>query len=426
MPTLPTPTDRLLAIAEQGLCTGCGLCQSAAGSASVRVTKTTSGYERPVVVGDLDHATVDMIQNTCPGTRVDGLPERLVDESTRIDNVWGPWQRIVRAYAADPAVRHEGSTGGVLTALGQYLLASDRVSFILHAKASTTEPTFGERTLSFTPTEVLEAAGSRYGPTAPLIDIADVLGRGEPFAFIGKPCDVAALRNLAQHDPRVDQLVRYWLAPVCGGFMPPIGMEAFLGRIGIDPDDVTGFRYRGRGCPGPTRIETKDSVIEAHYLDLWGEEESMWVLPWRCKICPDGIGESTDIAAADTWPGGSPQREHSDDDLGTNAVLARTTAGRELLESAASEGAITIENDITPDEVSHYQPHQMRKKYAVHSRFLGLADEGRIVPVTNRLRLAELAAELTEEVREMQRDGTRERVRIGKATEPRPELTSRS
>jgi hypothetical protein len=32
-------------------------------------------------------------------------------------------------------VRHEESTGGVLTALGQYLLRSERVKFILHVKA---------------------------------------------------------------------------------------------------------------------------------------------------------------------------------------------------------------------------------------------------------------------------------------------------
>ncbi len=36
----PTPTERLYAIVEQGLCIGCGLCQSVAGSDRVRVTKT--------------------------------------------------------------------------------------------------------------------------------------------------------------------------------------------------------------------------------------------------------------------------------------------------------------------------------------------------------------------------------------------------
>lgn len=103
-----TPTERLYAIAEQGLCIGCGLCQSVAGPDRVKIMRTTTGYERPVVVGDLDHATVDTIYDTCPGTRIDGLPDRLIDEETRIDNVWGPWRRMVRSWASDPEVRFEG------------------------------------------------------------------------------------------------------------------------------------------------------------------------------------------------------------------------------------------------------------------------------------------------------------------------------
>jgi hypothetical protein len=44
-----TPGQRLFAIVEQGLCIGCGLCQSVAGEDRVRVTKTSSGYLHPVI-----------------------------------------------------------------------------------------------------------------------------------------------------------------------------------------------------------------------------------------------------------------------------------------------------------------------------------------------------------------------------------------
>lgn len=420
MSASPTPVERLYAIVEQALCVGCGLCQAVAGPDRIKLVKTDTGEQRPLVVGDLDDATVDRIYDTCPGTRVEGLPDRLIEDDTRIDNVWGPWRRMVRAWASDPVVRFEGSTGGVLSALAGYLLASRRVDFILHAKASVSQPTFGERHLSFDLSAVREAAGSRYGPTAPLIDVDVILDRNRPFAFIGKPCDIAALRNYARHDARVDRLVKYWLTPVCGGYMSPQAMDEFLRRNHIEPGEVTGFRYRGRGCPGPTRIETADRVRELHYLDIWGTDSSQWSLPFRCKICPDGIGEAADIAAADTWPGGSPSRDSSAEDPGTNAVIARTASGCELLEAAERDAAVTVEYDICPDELSHYQLHQMRKKYAVWSRLQGLGDEGRIVPRTDRLRIEELAAELPLPVRDAQREGTRRRVRDGKAAEPRP------
>ena len=127
----PTASERLYAIVEQGLCIGCGLCQSLAGRERVWVTKTLNGFLAPVVVGDLDHETVDRIYAVCPGTRVEGLPESLIEPDTRADNVWGPWRRMVRAWASNPEVRFEGSTGGVMTALGAYLLASKRVDFCL-------------------------------------------------------------------------------------------------------------------------------------------------------------------------------------------------------------------------------------------------------------------------------------------------------
>lgn len=415
-----TATERLYAIAEQALCIGCGLCQSVAGPDVIRVVKTSTGALRPVVVGNLDHETVDRIYDTCPGTRIEGLPQRLIDDATKIDNVWGPWRRIVRAWASNPEVRFEGSTGGVLSALASYLLTSKRVDFILHVKASNTEPTFGERHLSFTHADVMDGVGSRYGPTAPLIDVNEVLDRERPFAFIGKPCDIAALRNYARHDPRVDRLVKYWLTPVCGGYMPTDSMDEFLRNRGIELNDITGFRYRGRGCPGPTRIETNKGAEELHYLDLWSEDSSQWSLPFRCKICPDGIGEAADLAAADTWPGGAPNREDSADDLGTNAIVARTAAGVELLEAAERDGALTFEYDVTPDEMSHYQVHQMHKKYAVWPRFQGLGEEGRIVPQTERLRIEALASELPDDLNDFQRQGTRRRVRDGKASEPTP------
>lgn len=414
--------ERLYAIVEQGLCIGCGLCQSVAGKTRVRVCKTQSGYEQPVIEGELDHATVDRIYAVCPGTRIEGLPQRLIESDTRHDNVWGPWRRMLRAWAGDPEVRFEGSTGGVLTALGQYLLESARVDFILQVRTSPNEPSFGEACLSFTGADVFEAAGSRYGPAAPLVDIGEVLDRGQPFAFFAKPCDVAALRNYALQDERVDRLMKYCLVMVCGGYGTPQGTIGFYRRVGIDPDAVTALRYRGRGCPGPTRVETSDDAQEFHYIDYWGEDETTWTLPFRCKICPDGIGEAADIAAADTWIGGSPTREGSVDDPGTNAIVARTRAGEELIAAALADGALTLDYDIVPDDMSIYQPHQVHKKYSAFARHLGLGDAGRIQPQTARLRIEELARDLPEDINRYQRDGTRQRVEAGKATLPTPEI----
>ena len=420
-PAPVSPEDRLYRIVEDGMCIGCGLCESMAGADNVRIQVVANGYERPVVVGDLDHETVDQIYDVCPGTRLEGLPERLVAEDSRHDLVWGPYQRMVEAHATDPEIRHLGSTGGVLTALGLYLIETGEVASILHATSGGNSPTFGQAHISRTREDVLAAAGSRYGPTAVLTGIHEHLDRDEPFAFIGKPCDVAALRNLARHDQRVDRLCRYMLTMVCGGFMPPDGMANFLDREGIDASAITNFRYRGNGCPGPTRVETADGQTqEFTYTDLWGTDETQWMLPFRCKVCPDGIGEAADIAAADNWPGGSPDPETEHLDPGTNAVVLRTQAGMRLAEAAVAAGYLTIARDVDPRHMDGVQPHQRNKKLVVRARWDGLAAEGRTVPRSARLRLDALGAELDPEFYAQQRDGTSQRVRDGKTTEPKP------
>lgn len=417
-----TPEERLNAIVEQGLCIGCGLCQAVAGDKNIAVAKCKSGYEHPVVIGELSHDTVDKIYATCPGTQIEGLPESQISDDAKRDNVWGIWHRMVLAYAGDEQTRHRGATGGVLTALANYLLASKKVDFILHVKASPSHPTFGESHLSFTHADVMEGAGSRYGPTAPLLAIDKALDRNQSFAFIGKPCDINALRNYAKYDKRVDLWVKYFLTLVCGGYLPPQKMDEFLEEHDIKSGDVTKVRYRGFGCPGSTRIETKNQVKEFNYLDFWGEDAAQWSLPFRCKVCPDGIGEAADIVASDTWPGGSPNRADSETDKGTNAIIARTERGAKLIADAIADGALAIEYDIPPDMLSLYQPHQVAKKYAVWGRYQGLKQQGRIVPQTARLRIEELAGELPETHSDFQREGTVKRVRQGKIDQPAPEL----
>lgn len=385
------------------------------------MTVVENGYERPVVTGDLSNASVDRIYDVCPGLKVDGLPDRLICNDTLSDPVWGPYRKLALAYATNPDIRFKASTGGVITALSQYLLSSKQASFILHIKTSNAHPMFGERHLSFTDADVMEAMGSRYGPSAPLIDVRDVLDRGTPFAFAGKPCDIAALRNYARHDERVDKLVKFWLAPVCGGFLPPAVMAQALTGFGVMPDDVTSLRYRGYGCPGPTRIETRDGrVIEKNYVDFWGEDESSWSLPFRCKVCPDGIGESADVAAADTWPGGGPARDGQELDKGTNAVIARTKAGEELIEKAVAAGFLTVEREIGIEDLNSFQPHQVNKKYAAWARHKGLKAAGQLAPQTKRLRIAELAAKMGADFITAQSEGTQQRVRDGKTREPPP------
>jgi len=350
----------------------------------------------------------------CPATRVEGLPEYLLNADTKTDEVWGAWQEIYYAYSAEASTRHLGSTGGLLTGLALYLLESRTVDFILHARASTQHPSFGEPHISRTRDDVLQAAGSRYGPTPTLRNLLDVIqiaqNKQQRFAFIGTPCDVSALRNYARHDTRVDQYCRYMLTMVCGGFMSPDGLKKFIEDQGIDYTNIQSLRYRGNGCPGPTTITMRDGNIhEFTYLDFWGEDDSKWQLPLRCKVCPDGIGDSADIAAADTWDGGSPTAEELTNDLGKNAAIVRSQKGVELMDHAIKAGYLTRGTALKPSDMNRFQPHQESKKRTVWARFLGMGDAQRVVPETKNLRLQQLFQKNSDADNAAQREGAKQR-----------------
>jgi coenzyme F420 hydrogenase subunit beta len=303
----------------------------------------------------------------------------------------------------------------VLTALGQFILASGRAKFVLHVAASAREPLRTERRLSFEAAAVLDGAGSRYGPAAPLVDFTALLDRGEPFALIAKPCDIAAVRNLARSDSRVDRYLRYALTFVCGGVSDLTKSEEVASELGIRPDELSLFRYRGHGNPGPTRLQTRDGrSFELTYPQMW-EDEATWRIQARCKICPDAIGESADLAASDIWPGGGPVGE----DDGFNGIIVRTARGLELYRAALASGALVVEpREIDFRDFDDFQPHQVRKKRAVWARLAGMRAAGRPVPETQGLRLEECARLNTLRENLDEARGARRRARQGRLGEP--------
>jgi coenzyme F420 hydrogenase subunit beta len=164
-------------IVENGLCIGCGLCQSIAGADRVEMVMVDPpGRLRPKIKQSLDQNTEEAILAGCPGARIDEPVDAARHGSDdKVDPSFGPRRHVWRGHAANPEVHHLASSGGALTALGIHLLETDKVEFILHVTASREKPMRTERHLSFDRAQVIEGAGSRYGPASPLIDFTEQL-----------------------------------------------------------------------------------------------------------------------------------------------------------------------------------------------------------------------------------------------------------
>ncbi len=397
--------ERLASVAEvvaRDLCVGCGLCEAVTGG-RVKMAATPAGSLRPSPVDGFTAEEEWAILTACPGV----IAEPRADLSLSLDPVWGRCGTMRYAWAADPGVRFAAATAGVLTALGQHLLAAGEAAFVLHVGPDPARPLRTRWVISSTPEDVLANTGSRYGPTAPLAGLGVALDRGKPFAVIAKPCDLGALHRRAAADSRINKLVVARLAMVCGGQSRLSKSQRLLDQLGVAESEVTLIRYRGHGNPGPTRVETRDGrEFEVGYLELW-EDEGTWDLETRCKLCPDALGEAADVAVADVWPGGAPTGE----DEGFSGVIARSEAGESLLSRAAADGRIVLGDAIGPRDLDDMQPHQVRKKEALAARYRGMADAG-VPPIAARgLRIDEMGRRLTPERAAAQRRGAADRMR---------------
>jgi coenzyme F420 hydrogenase subunit beta len=405
----------LAEVVAGGLCASCGLC--AAIDPRIEMRLAANGHLRPRLPEAVDPALVDV----CPGATVIGPDPGALDAGTRLDPVWGPRRAMHRGWAADPDVRHVAAAGGALTALGMFLLASGRVDAVLHVRADGRDPTLTLPQVSRTPAEVLAGAQSRYGPVAPLLPVLDLLDEGSRFAVIGKPCDITAIRNLARRDPRVDEQVAYLLTIFCGTTASRHLPRAIATAHGLDPDALTLLRYRGMGWPGATALEDAEGrhvelTYDEAYLD---ETETRWTYdaPWRCKVCPDQIGEVADLSVPDGWllaDDGTPLHEEAP---GVNVVFERTARGSELVAAAVAAGFLELDRLSERDFACMHADHR-GYRLGEPGRLAGLREAGAAEPRVEGYRLAEMRALAGEETLAAERDGTLLRIAQGQASEP--------
>ncbi|MGB0748694.1 MAG: coenzyme F420 hydrogenase/dehydrogenase beta subunit N-terminal domain-containing protein [Magnetospiraceae bacterium] len=198
-------------IARRGHCSGCGLCQSVSGGA-IQVSLNDTGYMRPATTAPAEASALRTILSVCPGVSV-----TTPASETPIDPLWGPIESLMIGHATDPQIRFTGSSGGVITATATYLLTSGAVDAVVTNRVNPEDPLGNQSFVATTAEELLEAAGSRYAPSAPLRDIVQIAQTYERICFVGKPCDIAALRAYTAVNPLIAERIQYYLGFFCAG-----------------------------------------------------------------------------------------------------------------------------------------------------------------------------------------------------------------
>ncbi|MEM8970536.1 MAG: Coenzyme F420 hydrogenase/dehydrogenase, beta subunit C-terminal domain [Pseudomonadota bacterium] len=382
---MPDPLERVL---KGDLCSGCGLCAAITDGQKIEMGLTKVGYLRPRSNRALSQDQAKTFSEVCPGLSLEHTPD-----VPKYHSLWGPIVSVHTGQAADSELRYTASSGGGLSALLTYLLDNGKIDYVVQTKASPKLVIGNVTVLSRSVDEIRSAAGSRYAPSAPLTNIASHLDAPGLFAFVGKACDVAALRALGRRDERVAEKVVCLISFFCAGVPSLTGARMILERMGVAEDEVAAFKFRGDGWPGyATATLHNGQKHQISYKESWGVILSKHQ-QFRCKICPDGTGEFADVVFADAWYPSNDDYPSFEEADGRSLIIGRTELGRGLLESAVSSGCLETE-PCHVDEIERMQPAQARRKKLVLSRLAALRLLGRVVPQFRRLGLHE-AARLT-------------------------------
>ncbi|MBY8978074.1 Coenzyme F420 hydrogenase/dehydrogenase, beta subunit C-terminal domain [Rhodobacteraceae bacterium NNCM2] len=360
-------------VAAGDLCAGCGGC-SVAAPGKVSMVESEAGFLRPRQSAGLTATEEATVADICPGLSLKQESNGRTDHE-----IWGPVIKVRSGFATDKVVRETASSGGALSALLIHLLAHGEVEYILHTGPSPELPFGNAAVESRSLEEIVAASGSRYAPSAPLAGLDAALAEGRKAAFVGKPCDVAALRALARHDPRVDRVFPWIISFFCAGVPSHFGAREILGKLGVAEGDLAAFRYRGMGWPGRATATRRDGSQESmSYADSWGGILSRHV-QFRCKICPDGTGGFADVVCADAWKcdsRGYPLFEEAD---GISLIVSRTDKGEELVQQAMAAGDLEADPfDIAG--IAAIQPGQLNRKRVALARISAMAILLRPVP----------------------------------------------
>lgn len=365
-------------VLKANLCSGCGLCAGITHSAMV---VEQPGFNRPRIVAPVSQQAERTIAGSCPGAVV--APWR---PAAHQHEYWGPYLALRTGHATDERLRHRASSGGALSAVLVYALESKRVDAVVEVVADPSRPTRNLVTIATSADEIFAGAGSRYAPSSPLEGIAELLEREDRLAFVGKPCDVSALRLLGQHDARVTERFPLMLSFFCAGIPSLKRSDAVIRAMGLNPEELHSFRYRGEGWPGHAAALSRDGIEkQMTYAESWGGVLSKEI-QFRCKICPDAVGGSADLVCADAWhcdAGGYPIFE---DLPGRSLIVPRTSVGADLLGGAVKARALKLDaKELKADDVDRMQPGQTGKKSLVAARTAALRLLLRPVPVMKNL-----------------------------------------
>jgi len=319
------------------LCNRCGTCVGL-GNGKI-VFRDREGDYRPVVTGDLSVPEAETILQACAGHSFDfpAYTKIFYPESPHFHPFIGPYHQLSIGHATHENIRGMAASGGILSAVLIWLLENSKIDGVVCLRMSVEKPWLTEPFIATTRDEILAAAQSKYI----ISSVNEILPAMQAYegklAYVGLPGQVQSIRKLQKMQHPSVRNIHYIFGPFYGNTLHFSSIRSFMAAHGeYDHTRIQNLWFRYGEWPGRMRIETRSGRV----MEL-PKFHANYLIPFHILknslLCTDLTNEFTDISGGDAW---APVYEERG--KGFSMVVARSTAGQQIIDEMISAGWITL------------------------------------------------------------------------------------
>lgn len=335
--TKMTDLQKLRHVIDHGLCTRCGSCVGLSQS-HMRFSDRT-GDLLPQFAGDTDDSAAHTMWTACSGQEVDfpAIQQFTFRGIGTHNPYFGTYLDLHIGFAADPEIRRQGGSAGVISATLIWLLERKMIDGAVVLGMSSDEPWMPKPFIASTRQEILSAAQSKY-LVSPVNELLQEIQQYDGIlAYVGLPCQVHSIRKLQMVGHPSVRNIRYIIAPYCGLNLHFSSIKSFLRSYGEkDYRDIADLKFREGEWPGHMYVEMKSGRV--YQLPKF---HANYLIPFhmmdRCRVCIDVANEFTDISVGDAW---APVYEERG--KGYSIVIARSETGKKIITTMVKEGIVEV------------------------------------------------------------------------------------
>ncbi len=333
-------------------CTGCAACAAACPQRCISMQPDAEGFVQPQIDA-LRCNGCNVCRRICPAMRP---PAVSVAGETSKDSL-RPFPQVFAAWHLDETVRRESSSGGVFTALAEYVLglggvvvgaAFDAQLVVRHVMIERSD-------------DLHRLRGAKYVQSDLSPDLIrhmqGQLKQGGSVLFSGTPCQVAGVRSAL--DEGTGRLLCCDVA--CHGVPSPRLLERYIEHHAQMGGPLRSLSFRAK-APGwktySVRRESQDGdarttpMRDDPYMAAFLRDYALRPACYACKFA--STTRTSDLTIADFWGVANRYPEYDRDDKGTSLVLANNARGLDWLTACRASlfvGEADIETAIAGNPV---------------------------------------------------------------------------